>query len=139
MLSTLLMPALDFKAISLKFTSRSESAFLASPSYTEISTNKKICLYPVCLLSFFSHGRLFTTLWIVAHQTPLSMGLSRQEYWTRLPYPPPGGLPNPGIKPTSLMSPALASGFFTTSITWEVSFWVSLLFFLLTCSYVAIS
>ena len=49
------------------------------------------------------HGRLFTTLWTVARQTPLSMGLSRQECWTGLPYPPPGDLPNPGIKPTSLM------------------------------------
>ena len=44
---------------------------------------------------------------------------SRQEYWSGLPCPPPGNLPNPGIKPTSLMSPALASGFFTTSATWE--------------------
>jgi len=44
----------------------------------------------------------------VAHQAPLSVGFSRQEYWNRLPFPPPGDLPNPGIKPTSLASPALA-------------------------------
>ena len=49
--------------------------------------------------------------WTVAHQTPLPMGFPRQEYWSGLPFPSPGDLPNPGIKPTS---PALASRFFTT-------------------------
>ena len=49
----------------------------------------------------------------------LSMRFSRQEYWSGLPCPPPGDLPDPGIKPTSLKSPALADGFFTTSATWE--------------------
>ena len=48
------------------------------------------------------------------------MGFSRQEYWSGLPCPLPGDLPNPGIKPVSLMSPALAGEFFTTSATWEV-------------------
>ena len=52
--------------------------------------------------------------WTVAHQAPLSLGFSRQDYWSGLPFPPPGGLPDPGIGPTSLVSPALASGFFTT-------------------------
>ena len=52
----------------------------------------------------------------VAHQAPLSMGFSSQEYWTGLPCPPPEDLPDPGIKPRS---PALAGGFFTTSTTWE--------------------
>ena len=47
------------------------------------------------------------------------MGFSRQEYWSGLPCPPPGDLPNPGIKPTSLMSPALAGRFFTPYTTWE--------------------
>ena len=60
---------------------------------------------------------LFATLWTVAGQAPLSMGFSRQEYWSGLPCPPPGDLPNPGIQPASLMSPALTSGFFTTSAT----------------------
>ena len=55
----------------------------------------------------------------VAHQAPLSMGFSRQEYWSGLPCPAPGDLPDPGIKPVSLVSPALAGGFFTTSATWE--------------------
>ena len=52
------------------------------------------------------------TLRTVAHQAPLSMGFSRQEYWSWLPFPPPGGLPNPGIKSTSFASPALSGRFF---------------------------
>ena len=51
--------------------------------------------------------------WTVAHQASLSMGLSRQEYWSGLPFPPPGDLPDPGIEP---MSPALAGRFFTTML-----------------------
>ena len=66
-----------------------------------------------------SHVQLFATPWTIAHQAPLSMGFSRQEYWSGLPCSPPGDLPNPGIKPASLMSPALAGGFFTTSAIWE--------------------
>ena len=50
-----------------------------------------------------SHVRLFATPWIVARQAPLSMGFSRQEYWSGLPCPPPGDLPNLGIKTASLM------------------------------------
>ena len=50
-------------------------------------------------------------------QAPLSMGFSRQEYWSGSPCPPPGDLPDPGIQPKSLMSPEV--GFFTTSTTWE--------------------
>ena len=52
-------------------------------------------------------------------QTPLSIEFSRQEYWIGLPYPPPGDLPAPGIELISLMSLALAGGFFITSTTWE--------------------
>ena len=52
-------------------------------------------------------------------QAPLSMGFSRQEYWSELPCPPPGDLPNPGIKPVSLVSPELAGRFFATGTTWE--------------------
>ena len=55
-----------------------------------------------CVLSHFSRSRLFVTPWTVAHQTPLSMGFSRQEYWSGLPCPPPGGLPNPGMEPASV-------------------------------------
>ena len=50
----------------------------------------------------------------IAYQAPLSFGFSRQEYWNGLPFPPPGDLPNPGIKPVSPASSALASGFITT-------------------------
>ena len=57
--------------------------------------------------------------WIVACQAPLSMEFSRQEYWSGLPWPPPGDLPNPGIEPSSLVSPALPGRFFTTSAPWE--------------------
>ena len=49
------------------------------------------------------------------------MGFSRQERWSELPCSPPGHLPDPGIEPKSLLSPALAGGFFTTSATWEAS------------------
>ena len=61
-----------------------------------------------CVLS---HVQLFVTPWTVACQAPLSMGFSRQEYWSGLPFPSPGDLPNPGIKPES---PALAGEFFAT-------------------------
>ena len=61
----------------------------------------------------------FATPWTVAHQAPLSMGFSRQEYWSGLPFPSPGDRPNPEVKSMSLTSPALAAGFFTTSITWK--------------------
>ena len=71
------------------------------------------------LPSHFNYVQLFVTLWTVAHQASPSMGFSRQEYWSGLPCPPPGDLPNPGIEPASLGSPALAGGFFTTSSTWE--------------------
>ena len=61
------------------------------------------------------------SLWTVARQASLPLGFSRQEYWSGLPCPPPGDLSNPGIEPWSLMSPALAGGFFTSSATWEAS------------------
>ena len=57
---------------------------------------------------------LRATPWTGARQTPLSMGFSGQEHWGGLPFPPPGDLPNPGIKPMSPVSPCVAGGFFTT-------------------------
>ena len=71
------------------------------------------------MLSHFSCVQLFATLWTVARQAPLSMGFSRQEYWSGLPFPSPGDLPHLGIEPVSLKSPALAGGLFTTNTTWE--------------------
>ena len=62
-----------------------------------------------------------STPWAAAYQTPLSMGFSRQEYWSGLPYPPPGDPPHPGVKTVSPMSPLLASGFFTTCANWLVT------------------
>ena len=56
----------------------------------------------------FSHAWIFANLWTIARQAPLSMGFCRQEYWSGLPFPPPGDLPDPGIEPVSLISPALA-------------------------------
>ena len=68
------------------------------------------------MVQALSPGHLFATQWTVAPQAPLSMGFSRQEYWSGLPFPPPGDRPNPGIEPSrSLTSPALAGGFFTTA------------------------
>ena len=55
----------------------------------------------VCVLSRFSHVQFSVTLWTVAHQAPLSVGFSRQQYWSGLPCPPPGDLSDPGIKPAS--------------------------------------
>ena len=75
------------------------------------------------------------TLWTVAHGAPLSMGFSRQEYWSGLPCPPPGDLPDPGTEPKSLMSPALTGGFFTTRATWEPQAALSCLFFNNTCHF----
>ena len=61
-----------------------------------------------------SHVQLSATPWTVAHQAPLSMGFSRQEYWSSLPFPPPGNLPDPGIKLISPKSLTLVGRFFTT-------------------------
>ena len=100
--------------------SRSSKITLTSPIHPFASVR----YVSACMLSHFSHVWLFVTLWTAACQAPLSMGFSRQEYWSGLPCPPPGYLPNPGIEPTSLMSPALAGRFFTTSTTWEALCWM---------------
>ena len=66
----------------------------------------------ICAVTIYSvMSDSFVTSWIVAHQVPLSMGFSKQEYWSGLPFPSPGDLLNPGIKPSS---PTLAGRFFTT-------------------------
>ena len=71
------------------------------------------------MLSHFTHVQLCATPWNVTCQALLSMGFSRQEYWCGVPSPSPGNLPDSGIEPRSLMRPALAGRFFTTSATWE--------------------
>ena len=70
----------------------------------------------VRMLSHSVTSDSFATPWTVACQTPLSMGFSRQEYWSGLSFPPSGDLPNPGIEPVSSMSLALAGRFFTTEL-----------------------
>ena len=74
------------------------------------STLCTCCVHAMCMLSRFSRVRLFATPWTVAHQAPLSMGFSRQEYWSGLLCPPPGDLPDPWIEPASPVAPALQVG-----------------------------
>ena len=76
-----------------------------------------MCVH-MCVLSHFSRVQLCATPLIVARQAPLSTGFSKKEYWSGLPRTPPGHLPDPGIKPASLLCPALAGGFLTASTTW---------------------
>ena len=71
------------------------------------------------VLSCFSRVQLFATPWTVTCQAPQSMGFSRQECWSGLPFPSPGDLPNPGTEPASLISPTVTVWFFITSVTWE--------------------
>ena len=84
-------------------------------SSSHASISSVACMHTQLL----SRVQLFATLWTVARQAPLSMVFSRQEYWNGLPFPPPGDLLNPGIKPMSTSYPALASRLFTISTTWE--------------------
>ena len=88
---------------------------------TDVYDYIETCFIPLTSPSAFSlsHIRLFAIMWTVTYQAPLSMGFSKQEYWSGLPSPPSGNLPNPGMEPMSLKSPALEDRFFTTSTTWE--------------------
>ena len=81
-------------------------------------TNKNITWLRKCIelhsvVQSLSHVQLFGTPWTVAHQAPLSMGFSRQEYWSGVPFPTQGDLPDPGIELASLGTPALAGESFT--------------------------
>ena len=71
------------------------------------------------MFSHFSHVWLFVAPLTTALQAPVSLRLSRQEFWSGFPFPLPGALPNPGIVPTSLAAPAMAGGFFTTSAIYK--------------------
>ena len=73
----------------------------------------------MCMLSHFSCVRLFAIPSTIAYQAPLSMGFSGREYWSGLPCPSPGDLPDPGIEPMVLRSLALAGRLFTTRTTWK--------------------
>ena len=81
------------------------SWFFSSKTLQVLLTLLKI-LACMCVISHFSRIWLFATLWTVAHQASLSIGFSRQDYWSGLLCSPPGNLPNPGIEPSSLTSPA---------------------------------
>ena len=70
-------------------------------------------------LNYQFENNSMVTPWTAAHQAPLSMGFSRQKYWSGLPFPSPSDLPVPEIEPLLIMFPALAGRFFTTSPTWE--------------------
>ena len=83
--------------------------------HLEMHTKSYTNILTMCMLSHFSRVQLFVNQWTIALQAPLSMGFSRQEYWSGLPFLSSGDLPNTGIEPTPLLSPALAGGFFTTS------------------------
>ena len=76
----------------------------------------------LCCAVLSCSAQLFVNPWTVIHQAPLSMGFSRPEYFSGLPCPPPGNLPNPGIKPMSITSPPLTGRLFTTSPTWDAPF-----------------
>ena len=108
-----------FFVLSLPFT---PVVFCYSQSTFKQNTTWFIC----AMLSCFSCFWLLAISWTVAHQAPLSMGFSREEYWGGFPFPTPGDLPDVGVEPESLKSPALARGSFTTSTIWEAQsceFW----------------
>ena len=88
---------------------------------TETGLDGSFFLVSVCA----SHSVMFVTPWTVAHQAPLSMGFSRQEYWSGLPFPSPGDLPNPGIKPGS---PALQADSLPSEPPWKPLFLVRIMF-----------
>ena len=94
-------------------------SLIGSPILSFVPSFLKLHLSWLCMPSCFSHVRLLATQETVARQAPLSLGFSRQEYESGLPCSPPGHLLDPENESLSLMSPALASGFFTTSATWE--------------------
>ena len=123
--SQMFMLVNDYKELTFHLWSRNSSFYITniygvqSPLFIHIISDDSSCV-----LSHFSHVLLFAIAWTGtwrtgAHQALLSMGFSRQEHWSGLPFPSPGDLPDPRIKPMSLTSPALADGLFTPSTTWE--------------------
>ena len=107
----------------LKYTVEFWTVYISNGWWITLQRVKWIFIWSLltcaCMLSHFSHVQLFATPWTVAHQAPLSIGFSKQEYWSGLTFPSPGDLPNQGIQPMSLISLELAGGFFTTSTNWE--------------------
>ena len=95
--------------------------FLNWIPFFHLRKKKIFCYLKQCayVLSRLSCDRLFATPWTGARQAPLPMGFSRQEYWSELPCPPLGNLPDPGIEHESLTSSALAGGVLPLATTWE--------------------
>ena len=92
---------------------------MISVNYSQLQVMYSTDCMHARMFSSFSRVQLSVTLWTIACQSPLSMGFSRQGYWSGLPCPFPGDLPDPRIEPMSLMSPESGGGFFTTNATWE--------------------
>ena len=96
------------------FNSRNSNNMTGNCVFTVFQAVLKIHCVCVCVCALLlSHISLFVTLWMVAHQAPLYMEFSRQEHWSRLPFPTPGNFSDPGIK---RVSPAFTGGFFTTEL-----------------------
>ena len=86
---------------------------MEASSWCILDEVRKLC---VCVCVFaLSCVQLFVPPWTAAHQAPLFMEFSRHEYWSGLPFPPLGELPDPGIEPVSPAPPAFSGGFFTTA------------------------
>ena len=113
--------ATDSPAPQVKWGSNSITIHQGTSMWQELSHTSHSVLIRTLRECAQSCPTLFHLL-TVACQAPLSMGFSRQEYWTGLPFPPPGDLPNPRIKPASPVPPALAGGFFTHWATWEAPY-----------------
>ena len=117
------------------FAWQSNNTFLLHPKLLSQDLNLSVGIQRldlsscVCMPSCFSRVQLFATPRTVAHQAPLSMGFSRQEYWSRIGCHVllQGIFLTQELKPTFLMSPSLAGGFFTTSATWQARGWLHLL------------
>ena len=114
--STYKSPAVGLPWRSSGWTSPSTAGVQVQSLMGELRSHTRV---HACVLSRFSHVQLFATLRTAACQASLSVGLSRQEYWSGLPGPPQGDLSGPVIKPVSLTSLELAGGFFTISATWK--------------------
>ena len=83
----------------------------------------RVCVF---VFSLSVRSNSFAAPWTIAHQVPLSVGFFRQEYWSGLPFPLPGNLPDPGIEPMYPVFPALAGGFSTTKSPGNPQPWCSI-------------
>ena len=109
--------AVGLRCTLLDFTAEKCEAFLQIQSQSWLTLCVRVCVR-ACVHTFVRLS-LFVTPWTAARQAPLSMGFSRQEYWSGLPFPPPGHRPNTGVEPKS---PASAGGFFTISAIWKAPY-----------------